>query len=76
MENEEIYELTDEEIFTDISEAIAIIWWLVSLLGGEVAFPMDEQFWKDNFPEQTRLVMRKENGLPVLVAEKKAWTNG
>ncbi len=64
-------ELVNEEIFdTDHPEQItAVVWWLVWLLGGRVAFPVDEQFWENNYPSNSRLAMRDENGIPMLIAE-------
>lgn len=63
----------DEEIFDSMEEALSVMWWVVHLLGGKVTFPVEEDFWLENFPEQTRLVLRKENGKLVLSAESKQW---
>lgn len=69
------HELVDEELFDPdrIDQVTAVVWWLVHLLGGKVAFPMDEDFWVENYPENSRLVMRVENGVPHLFAEKLDW---
>ncbi len=66
-------ELVNEELFDydKPEQIVAVVWWLTYLLGGKVAFPMDEQFWLTNFPEGTQLVMRVEDNQPVLVAEIK-----
>jgi hypothetical protein len=71
--SEEIFELVDEEMFSSVSEAVPIVWWLVHLAGGKVAFPVEEEFWIDNCPQDTRLVLRKENNQLVLVAEAQNW---
>lgn len=63
----------DEDIFEGNWEhAIAVIWWLLHLQGGKVAFPITEDFWEQNFPPGTRLAMKVENGTLVLVSEQMA----
>jgi hypothetical protein len=59
----------NEEIFADTSEAVAIVWWLVYLLGGRVDFPKDQEFWLDNFPTNTVLIRRFVDGKSLLIAE-------
>jgi hypothetical protein len=70
MTDEPVYDRVNEEIFTDTTEACALVWWLTNQLGGKVGIPTDEKFWKDNYPEDTQLVLRKEEGQLVLVAER------
>lgn len=70
MTDEAVYDRVNEEIFSDTTEASALVWWLTTKLGGKVGIPTDEKFWKDNYPEDTQLVLRKENGELVLVAER------
>jgi hypothetical protein len=71
-----VFEQVDEEIFDgdNMAQAVAIIWWLVHLAGGKVVFPIDEDFYLDYYPRDTRLVLRKEADQLVLVAEQKQWT--
>lgn len=67
-----IVELVNEDVF-DVNhpeQIVAVVWWLVYLLGGKVTIPLDEEFWLTNYPEDTRLVMRIENGQMVMVAEQ------
>lgn len=71
--SEEIFELVGEEIFADLGDAIAITWWILHVNGGRIAFPVDEEFWLTNYPKDARLVLRKEDGKLVLVAEEKSW---
>jgi hypothetical protein len=73
--DDEIFEIVDEDLFDSdrLDQVVAVVWWLVHLLGGKVTFPMDEQFWIEAFPEDTRLVLRKEDGKLVLCAEKLDW---
>lgn len=63
----------DEEIFYNVDEAVAIVWWLVYLLGGKVTFPIQDEFWEKEFPDDTRLTLIKEDGQLVLKAERKDW---
>lgn len=72
--DELIFEQVNEEIFDDMGQAIAVMWWLVHLSGGKIVFPVEEDFWLNYYPQNTRLVLRKENGALVLVAEKQQWT--
>lgn len=67
-EKQEIY---DEEIFSpDFPEqTTAVVWWLVYLLGGQVSFPLDERFWIEEFPSNTRLTSRVSDGKVHLIAE-------
>lgn len=73
MADDEVFELINEEIFDDLSQAIPVMYWLVHLLGDKVSFPIDEQFWKDNYPEDARLILRKEDGKMIMYAQKRAW---
>ncbi len=72
-DQEEIFELVNEEMFESVEQAIPIMWWLVHLLGGEVSFPVDEDFWLENFPPDTRLVLRRKDGKLSMHAEKLGW---
>lgn len=71
--DEEIYELEGTEIFSDLEQAVAIMYWLLHINGGKVVFPVDEEFWLTHYPKDARLVLRKEDGQLVLVAEEKVW---
>lgn len=74
--NKEIFLLEGEDIFDgNLSDAIAVMYWLVYLAGGEVAFPVDEEFWDTHYPEDARLVLRKKEGQLILAAEQKVWTS-
>ena len=62
----------DEEIFTNLEEARAIIWWLVHLLGDSVTFPVEPEFWEEHFPKDgsSYLALHKQDGKLILTAEK------
>lgn len=64
-------ELVNEELFDSdrMEQVVAVVWWLTHLLGGRVVIPTDEDFWKINFPQDTKLVMKEENGELVLYSE-------
>lgn len=68
-------ELVDEEVFdfNQPHQVIAVVWWLVHLLGDKVVIPIEEDFWLTNFPETSRLVMRAEYGKLVLCSEQLDW---
>lgn len=70
---DEVFELVNEELFDSVEQAIPVMWWLVHLLGGEVSFPVDEDFWKENFPTDTRLTLRRKDGKLNMHAEKLDW---
>lgn len=63
------------DIFDTDEQADAVIWYLLFLLGGKVVIPINEEFWADSVPddEDRRIVLRKEDGKLVLVAESKQW---
>jgi hypothetical protein len=63
------------EIFDNDAQLEAVVWYLLFLLGGKVVVPIEEDFWKDNVPDDgdRRIVLRKEDGKLVLVAEKLDW---
>ncbi len=63
-------EIVNEDIFDPehMDQVIAVVWWLTYLLGGRVVFPIDEEFWLNNFPKNTKLVVRVENDQPMLIA--------
>jgi hypothetical protein len=70
----EKFELINEDMFDDLEQAIPVMWWLVHLLGGKVAFPMEEAFWLENYPKDSRLILKKdENGNLAMYAEKLDW---
>jgi len=73
MAEEEVFELVNEDLFDSVEQAVPVMWWLVHLLGGEVAFPVDEEFWLNNFPADTRLVLRRTDGKLTMHAEKLEW---
>lgn len=58
------------EIFDDKEQAIAVMWWLLHLLGDRVVIPTDAEFWLSNFPADTWVALREEDGRMVLVAEQ------
>lgn len=60
----------DGEIFDDKEQAIAVMWWLLHLLGGRVVIPTEPEFWLTNFPSNTWVALREEDGRMVLVAEQ------
>lgn len=60
----------DEEIFDNTSEASAVVWWLVNLLGGEVIFPLEREFYDENFPLDASLVLFQRDGKLILKAER------
>lgn len=64
-----------ENIFDTDEELEAVLWYVLFLLGGKVVIPIDEEFWIDAVPsdEDRRIILRKENGKLVLVAETKDW---
>lgn len=66
------YEVFNEDIFDDMGQAVAIVWWLTHLLGDKVYFPVEEEYWLENFPADgnSSLVLRQEDGKLVLTAEK------
>lgn len=66
-------EKVNEEIFSNVDEAVAIVWWLVYLLGGKVTFPTTNEFWEESFPANTRLVLTKEDDQLVMRAETLGW---
>lgn len=69
-----IYDKIDDEIFEGNWDlALQLTWWLTHLAGGKVVIPTEEKFWLDNNSQEQRLVLRKENGKLVLVAEKRDW---
>jgi hypothetical protein len=75
MGTEDVFDKYDEDVFdNDPRYAAALIWWLLKLAGGKVVFPVEEDFWDNNFPEDTRIVLRKEDGQLVMVAEQLSWT--
>lgn len=72
----EIFEKIDiAEIFDTDEQLEAVVWYLLFLLGGKVVIPVDEQFWSDNVPDDVdrRIILRKEDGKLVLVAETLRW---
>ncbi len=61
----------DGEIFEGADDVtLAMLWWLVHLLGGKVVISQEEDFWDDNLPFDRSLVMFKENGQVILAAER------
>lgn len=60
----------NEEIFDTKTESLAVMWWLLHLLGGKVVIPTDDEFWNTNFPNDTWVALREEDGKMVLVAEQ------
>lgn len=60
----------NEEIFESQNESLAVMWWLLHLLGGKVVIPTDDEFWDTNFPQNTWVALREEDGKMVLVAER------
>lgn len=61
----------NEEIFEgDTEAAVAVVWWLVSLLGGKIVVPIDEESWNNNVPNDASLVMYKEDGKLIMEAER------
>lgn len=61
----------DGEIFEGAdSLTLAMLWWLVHLLGGKVVISQEEDFWDANLPFDRSLVMYKENGQVILAAER------
>lgn len=65
-------ELINEELF-DFSkpdQIVSVCWWLTYLLGGRVVVPTDSEFWDNNFPDDSKLVMRIEDGQLVMYAEQ------
>ena len=76
MESEEVFEKVGiEAIFTRDVEIEAVMWHLLNLLGGKVTIPTDSDFWDGAIPEdgELRVVLRKEEGKLVLVAERRDW---
>ncbi len=68
------WELTNEEIFDNPPEqTVAVVWYLVHLLGGEVSFPMDAAFW-DNGPTagDNWLTLHREDDKVVLRANTRS----
>jgi hypothetical protein len=65
-----------DEIFETGWEAEIVIWHLLNLLGGKVTIPDDPEFWNTAVEPDTehRIVLRKEDGKMVLVAEKLGWS--
>lgn len=63
------------QIFTSDEELETIIWYLLYLLGGKVVIPTEGKFWIENVPDgpDRRIILRKENGDLVLVAESVSW---
>ena len=73
---DELFEKVNiDEIFDNDAQLEAVMWYLLFLLGGKVVIPVDEQFWKDSVPDDgdRRIVLRKEDGKLVLVAERLDW---
>jgi hypothetical protein len=73
---EEIFEkVGTAEIFTNDDQLETIMWYLLFLLGGKVVIPIDEDFWAENIPDEDdrRIILRKEGGKLVLVAERLDW---
>lgn len=63
-------EYFDEEIFDgNMGHAVAVVYWLVHLLGDKVYFPVEETFWIENFPEKARLALVPEGDKLVLMSE-------
>ena len=61
----------DAEIFEGNEDAaISVIWWLISLLGGKVVVPIDDEAWNENIPDDASLVLYKEDGKLILEAER------
>lgn len=71
---EQVFELVGTEIFDSVEDAIAILWWILHVTGGKIAFPTEEEFWLTNYPQGARLVLRKEDGKLVLEAQHPSWT--
>lgn len=74
---DEVYEkINTTEIFNNEVELDTIVWYLLYLLGGKVVIPTDEEFWINAVPEDgdRRVVLRKEDGQLVLVAEALSWS--
>lgn len=74
--SEPIYEKVGiDNIFDTNEELDAVFWYVLYLLGGKVVIPVDEDFWNDAVPsdEGRRIVLRKEAGKLVLLAESLHW---
>jgi hypothetical protein len=74
--SEPIYEKVGiDNIFDTNEELDAVFWYVLYLLGGKVVIPVDEDFWNDAVPndEDRRIVLRKEDGKLVLLAESLHW---
>lgn len=65
-----------DEIFETDDEVEIIIWHLLNLLGGKIVIPDEPEFWDAAVEPDTahRIVLRKENGKMILVAEKLEWS--
>lgn len=73
---EEIFEkINIDEIFDNDEQLETVVWYLLYLLGGKVVIPTESDFWKDNVPDggDRRIILRKEDGKLVLVAESLRW---
>lgn len=69
----DIDEKHNGEIFeNDSPETVAaIVLYLVHLLGGEVRFPLNEEFWDDALTGETWLSLHREDGCVVLKANQR-----
>jgi hypothetical protein len=65
-----------EEIFESDAQLESVLWHLLNLLGGKITIPDDSEFWESNVPAdgEHRVVLRKEDGKLVFVAERLSWT--
>jgi hypothetical protein len=74
--NEEVFEKVGiEDIFRSDTEIESVLWHLLNLLGGKAVIPTDVDFWNNAIPADGdyRVVLRKEDGKLVLVAERRDW---